>query len=382
VRPRRILYLQFTNPAAYPPLQRSALLLARRGWNVLLLGKRATETERLQFPAHDRLTLRQMRTSSSGWRLKFDYARFALWSILKTLLWRPRWVYASDALACPIALALGFIPRIRVIYHEHDAPAAAASTFMRFVLWARRSLAKRSILCVLPNQQRLETFLNEMGRNIRAICIMNCPLREELRADAPVRPHTTDAWLVYQGSIVPSRLPSSVIQALVCLPEQVKLRIIGYETCGAEGYVNQLQKLAADLGVAKRTEFLGALPFGEMLEQCAQSHIGLSLMPTASDDPNERAMVGASNKPFDYMTCGIPFLVTDLPEWREAYVEPGYAVAVDPNSPKSIAAAVGDLLRDAQRLRWIREQARQRIASDWNYEKEFEPVLWSIEQDG
>ena len=42
-------------------------------------------------------------------------------------------------------------------------------------------------------------------------------------------------------------------------------------------------------------------------------------------------MVGASNKPFDYMACGLPLLVTDLPEWTSTFVEPGYARACNPD---------------------------------------------------
>jgi hypothetical protein len=46
-------------------------------------------------------------------------------------------------------------------------------------------------------------------------------------------------------------------------------------------------------------------------------------MPKQSEDINMRHMVGASNKPFDYMASGLPLLVTDLPEWAATFVEPG-----------------------------------------------------------
>ena len=35
---RRIVYVQFTDPAAYPPVEHSSEILAERGWNVVLLG--------------------------------------------------------------------------------------------------------------------------------------------------------------------------------------------------------------------------------------------------------------------------------------------------------------------------------------------------------
>ena len=54
-------------------------------------------------------------------------------------------------------------------------------------------------------------------------------------------------------------------------------------------------------------------------------------MPKKSEDINMQNMVGASNKPFDYMACGLPLLVTDLPEWTSTFVEPGYARACNPD---------------------------------------------------
>ena len=59
-------------------------------------------------------------------------------------------------------------------------------------------------------------------------------------------------------------------------------------------------------------------------------------MPRSTENINLRHMVGASNKAFDYMACGLPLLVTDLPEWVTAFVEPGYARACNPDDPDSI----------------------------------------------
>ena len=38
-------------------------------------------------------------------------------------------------------------------------------------------------------------------------------------------------------------------------------------------------------------------------------------------DINLNYMTGASNKPFDYMACGLALLVCDLSDWKQMYVE-------------------------------------------------------------
>ena len=104
--PPKILYLQYTNPGGLPPLQHSSRILAMSGWDILFVGIRALGIDRLQLPPNPRIEVRLMDYCSRGWRQKLHYARFCLWSIWLVLKWKPRWVYASDPLSCPAALAI------------------------------------------------------------------------------------------------------------------------------------------------------------------------------------------------------------------------------------------------------------------------------------
>jgi glycosyltransferase involved in cell wall biosynthesis len=182
--------------------------------------------------------------------------------------------------------------------------------------------------------------------------------------------------VLYHGSIVPARLPATVLGALARLPAGGRLRVVGYETPGNEGYVGQLQEAARRVGIGDWIEVLGAIPSRrELFERCRQCDVGLALMPLASSHFNERTMAGASNKPFDYLACGLAVLVSDLPDWRRLYVEPGYGLACDPGDPESIAAALRWFLEHPGETRAMGERGRRRIAAEWNYETQFAPVL-------
>lgn len=52
---QRILYVQYTDPAAYPPIEHSSRLLADRGWQVVLLGSGTARNLNLRLPAHPRI---------------------------------------------------------------------------------------------------------------------------------------------------------------------------------------------------------------------------------------------------------------------------------------------------------------------------------------
>lgn len=378
----RIAYIQYTNPAGYPSLEHSSRMLADNGWTVLFFGTAVHRVESLHFPAHHNIVVRQLPPCHTGWRQKLHYVWFTVWAAFRTLWSGCSWAYASDPFACPVGLLLSCVPWIRIVYHEHDSPTpgshesnGAPSRFLRFVLWTRRKLARRAVVCVLPNEQRAEQFTTEMGRDVHVVCVWNCPTEDEV---SPSRPALNggDLWILYHGSLVPSRLPTTVLEALAMLPERIKLRAIGYETAGHSGYLEELRALAAKLGISHRVEFVGTVSTrDELFARCRQADVGLALMPGTSHDINEQAMTGASNKPFDYLACGLALLVSDLPDWRSLYVENKLALPVNPTDAVSIAAALRWLSEHPDELRSMGERGRQRVLGQWNYEKQFAPVL-------
>jgi glycosyltransferase involved in cell wall biosynthesis len=381
-----VLYLQYTNPAAYPPLQHSSRLLADEGWEVLFLGSDSEGSRCLRFPPHERITVRRLSSAPPGWRQKLHYVFFALWALAWVARWRPQWVYASDPMACPAALLLSCVPGVSVVYHEHDSPppegqATNESAFFRLVRRARSKLSRRAAVCVLPNEQRVQHFVEETGTPPRRVqCVWNCPARSEAEHENERR--TDDKIHVfYHGSLNKARLPFTVLEALAQLPDHVHLRVAGYETAGSKGYCDELKKRARRLGIAHRVDILGAVPRRHaLLEHTRRCHIGLSFMPMEASGINMQHMAGASNKPFDYLACGLPLVVSDLPDWRAMYVEPGYGRACDPTDPRDIATTIQAFLDDPQMAQDMGRAGRERIAQDWNYESGFEDVMSQMER--
>jgi glycosyltransferase involved in cell wall biosynthesis len=170
-----------------------------------------------------------------------------------------------------------------------------------------------------------------------------------------------------------------VLRALAKTPDAVSLVVAGYETAGHRGYVESLRREAEGLSIAHRVTFAGTVPTRDaLMAQCRTCDLGLALMPARSADVNERAMVGASNKAFDYLACGLALLVSDLAAWRETFADAGFGRVCDPDSPDSIASALGWFLDHADERIAMGERGRQRVAADWNYDHQFAPVLARI----
>jgi glycosyltransferase involved in cell wall biosynthesis len=377
-----VLYVQYCNPAAYPPIEHGAGLLADAGFDVTLLGT-DVPGDAIQFRPRRRIRVEIISARGNGLHQKLLYLRYAAWVMVWSVRLRPSWIYASDPLSCPVALAVGFLTGARTIYHEHDSPEpdgrAKVSIIMRFALWARRRVAHTADLCVLPNVQRAELFRTATRRN-NVLSVWNCPTRAEALT-ARGRPEDGELRVVYHGSIVPARLPLTTIRALATLPNKITLTVVGYETLGQFGYSRELKAEAARLGVADRVTFLTAVPRSELMEHCGQFDVGLALFSQLESEINQRTMVGASNKAFDYMAGGLALLVTDLPDWRATYVDQGFGLCCHPDSADSIAAALkwfwdNRAAREAMALR-----GRQRILAEWNYERTFAPVLEYMTED-
>src|SRR5437867_12223306 len=77
--PVRVLYLQYTNPAAYPPLQHSSQILANNGWRILFLGTGAHGADVLEFPPHPNIHVKRLAFCPAGWAQKLHYVQFAFW---------------------------------------------------------------------------------------------------------------------------------------------------------------------------------------------------------------------------------------------------------------------------------------------------------------
>ena len=324
------------------------------------------------FPAHKQIKVRYMPFCAPGIRQKLHYLMFCGWVVAWVVAFRAKWIYCSDPLVCPAARLLSRVPGIRIIYHEHDAPGKQDG-ISALLISSRNVIAHRAWLNILPNERRAEQFKLETGTTRPIKCVWNCPRREELVALHRAAP-AVDIWLMYHGSLVPDRLPLTILEALTILPGNVKLRIIGYETIGSAGYTKAIREKARELRILERIEFLGAVSRYKLLAYGSASDIGLSFMPMTSKDINMRTMTGASNKAFEYMASGLALLVSDLPDWIASFVDPGYALACNPADAGSIARAIGKLVANPALRRTMGDSGRKRIEEEWNYETQFAPV--------
>ncbi|HEX2777925.1 MAG TPA: glycosyltransferase [Gemmatimonadaceae bacterium] len=370
----RVLVVIYTNPSAYPPVERMSAFLHARGAKVRLLGASGLETDGITSARLDALDLRLTSRKGSGVRAQLRYLRFLLWACAHVVIFRPRWVHVSDPLAAPVGLFATLLRR-RLIYQEHDAPVAPPrSISARLLGRARAVLLRRAEVVVAPNEERSAALAREAGRRVETV--WNCPARDEIRERAP---GTSGRFrLLYQGSLVPERVPPTIIDALVRDGLDVDLELIGYETIGSRGYVAQLRQLASERGMRGSVVHHEAIDHEAKLALTTSADLGWAVVPARDGNFNDRTMVGASNKIFEYLACGVPALVSTDRAWSETFARPGFAIPVDPLDAAAVAAALAWAIEHRGELREMGARGRERILSEWNFESAFAPIAARI----
>ncbi len=355
---KKILYVQFTNPGMYPPLQHSARLLADQGWRVRFVGVQNSAMTDLTVAPHANIDVRMLASTPRGFRRKLKHRFFIAWAFLHALFLRPRWVYASDNMSAIPALLMKWCLRRKVIYHEHDSYGGRA----------RGLLIRCADVFVVPNEARRQ--IRSRGETL---VVWNCPRRDEI-LKRPREPKTSVGLrLLYQGSFSEDLLPLTLLEAVGNLPS-VTLDVIAVIPESEAAFLPVFLARVKALHLTERVRLHPSLPRRELLVRTPQFDVGISLMPLRPENPNLKFMTGASGKAFDYLAQGLPLLVSDLEDWRKFYVEPGLAIACNPEDPGSLAAAIGWFLDHSEELRAMGERGRQRCLAEWNYETQFQPV--------
>src|SRR6516164_2825344 len=117
----RVLFIQATNPGAYPPLIHASVLMAEAGWEVTFLSA-PIDGDELALEPHPRIKIHEVRTRPSHVISKVDYAVYAAAAAQLALRLRPSVVYASDPLGAGPGLLAARLAGAKLVYHEHDSP--------------------------------------------------------------------------------------------------------------------------------------------------------------------------------------------------------------------------------------------------------------------
>jgi len=365
-------------------LLHSSAIFSNSGYKVLFLGwsdanRKVPSIGTMNSVSDARITMKLLPRIQIP---KADYIglpMFFLWTVIRVLFFRPSVLYVSDAKACLIAYPLQWFFGAKLIFHEHDSFIVdKRNPHSRLVVWAKEKILKKAAIVVYPNECQKKRESKKIKKDARVFCVNNCPSLKEVESSSVPDKKDDVLRLYYHGGLSPALVPEALLFALAKTPKSVELVLVTYELDSARTYKKNLLDLSRKLNVSERFFIKGPMSRHEALKECSRCHVGIVLQPSRRQNTSLRYMLGASNKQYDYLACGLPLLVSNIKNWRDAYVKTGLAVACFPQNADSIAQAIGWFLQHpAERLR-MASRARENILKMWNYENQFQPVIQEI----
>lgn len=151
-----------------------------------------------------------------------------------------------------------------------------------------------------------------------------------------LRPTSNAISVLYHGVIVPGRALEESIASVAKWRPEFTLTLRGP---GEAAYIESLQALAQQYGIAERVHVASPVPMTELVGKARTHDIGLFALKGHSRQ-NEYVL---PNKFFEYVMAGLALCVSDLPEMRGLLQRHGLGVLIADVTPDAIANAINTL---------------------------------------
>lgn len=264
----------------------------------------------------------------------------------------------------------------KIIFDSHEMwGAVLAGRFPRpvwgmaeraFKMLERRWLARCD--AAIGASWAISQYLTTVLPGGRVATVLNVPVADVF-GEGVEKVWGDETILCHDGYLTFDRGLKTLAEAVRLLADRHKVRfrivgdVFGRERAWLDGFVQRHQLV----GVIERT---GWLPYAEVGKALAPCHIGLIGF---QETPNN--VVTSSNKVFNYMLYGIPFVGPDFRLAKQRLVrEEGCGVLADPASPQAYAVAIERLIQDREGTQRMAHRALEASRQRYRWEH-MEPML-------
>jgi len=173
----------------------------------------------------------------------------------------------------------------------------------------------------------------------------------------------------YLGTVTPERGSFRILEALSKV--QGGGREIEFDCIGTipPGHLRELNDRADELGV-RGVDYVGYLAPTDGWARMAQSDVGLAVL-----EPIPNYLESYPTKIFEYMSMGIPSIVSDFPLYREIIEKFQCGILVDPLDAGSIAEAIIRLMDNPDEAAEMGARGKEAARSHFSWESEQEKLI-------
>jgi len=199
-------------------------------------------------------------------------------------------------------------------------------------------------------------------KNAKLVIVQNFPSVKELVVNVNTE-ITRKRTFVYVGDIQKERGITELVKVAGLLDGNVSFILAGRLS---ESYKLELELLNG----WNNTTFVGMLDRPSVAKLLSEAGVGLV---TFLPHPNH--FYAQPNKLFEYMSTGLPIIVSKFPLWEQIINQIGSGLLVDPQNIKQIANAILQILNNSQLALDMGNNGKAAIKETYNWETESDKLL-------
>lgn len=179
--------------------------------------------------------------------------------------------------------------------------------------------------------------------------------------------------VIYQGGITLERGVFNVVKAIeIAKATFPNIRMVFVGPFDDQKSKEMVSKYIKEHELSENIRFTGRIPHIEVEEYIRKSKIGVvTLLPFPKYFKN------IPIKQFEYMSCGVPVIGSDLPPIRSFLETYNSGLIVDPTKPSEISAAIVDLLSHEEKRKQLGQNGILAVSEAYNWGK-MEEKLYQI----
>jgi len=343
---------------------KEAKALAGAGYNVTLIAQ------------HDRDEVVDAVTIIALPKPKSRFGRMTKigWKLLQLTLQEKAHVYHfHDPELIPIGIVLRLLGKT-VIYDVHeDVPRQILYKEWIGSKWARKCVASivqiieqmgvavfTRVVAATPDiANKFNPSKTVLVRNLSIISLIDNVKPLEIEKQKPI--------IIYAGGLSRVRGIKEIIQAMEFIKDRAELWLMG--RWDDEEFENECKGLEG----WKYTKNFGFIPYGIHYSYLKVADIGIvNYLPL----PNH--LKALPNKPFEYMACTLPMIMSNFADWQRIFKE--CAVFADPYGSEDIADKILYLLENPDKAKQFGERGRQLVREEYSWENESKKLLKVYEE--
>jgi glycosyltransferase involved in cell wall biosynthesis len=368
----------YNNPDYYPPIINSAILLHKVGYVQTIICRDNLSYKGQPYP--ETTTLHRILSNTRNSLL--EYIGF----IVQTLRYsraKSEIYIGHDMHGFLVARIVSMLKRRPVIYHCHDFAESESKLGLggSLVRTFERLFAKTADIVIVPDYDRATVVAQQLNLPKFPIIAANAPIHtppksNTLRETLHSRGYHFEKIVLRQGRISQGHALEVTLQSMPnWASKEWGFVLLGF---GDDAYIESLYQLATKLGVREQFVILPAVNYDSVLQYTVGANMGHALYEPLHI--NNRYITTASNKIMEYMAAGLPILLSATTSSDNLLARHPVGITADVTSPETIADAINTVLSNPSLANSMSIASRHAFESEFQYEKQYAPVLEAIAQ--